>query len=202
MPYEQPNGENINKSSSNNDSKIGDNTGIDNLTNKNAFKSFMLSGFDSKPKPINLNLSSRESKSIAAGAGVGAVIGNISGKKNVKEAKANLEESSIVANKANELCVGNSCPHGSSNPKDYFQRANMDLGVGGIQGRPGYFNSEDFVTPESHAANEKSLKKAKTKRAVKTGVGTLLGGAAGYGVNKLIESRENPNSKLKFRIGG
>jgi len=202
MPYEQPKGENINKSSANNDSKIGDNAGVDNLTNKSAFKNFMLSGFDSKPKPINLNLSSSESKSIAAGAGVGAVIGNVSGKKKVKEAKANLEKSSVVADKANEMCEGNSCPQGSSNPKDYFQRANMDLGVGEISGQPGYFNSKDFVTPESHAANQKSVKKAKTNRALKTGVGTVLGGAAGYGINKFIESRENPNAKFKIRIGG
>ncbi len=202
MPYEQPNGENINKSSANNDSKIGDNTGVDKLTNKSAFKNFMLSGFDSKPKPINLNLSTSESRSIATGAGVGAVIGNISGKKDVKEAKTSLKKSSAVAEKANEMCVGNSCPNASNNPNDYYQRANMDLGIGEIEGRPGYFNSTKFVTPESHSANEKAVTKAKTKRAIKTGVGSLLGGAAGYGINKLIESKENPNSKFKFRIGG
>lgn len=205
--YTQPNGEGVGKSSMNNDEKVGenekikeivDNTATTNAEKKQIFKNFMLS--DNPTNPINLNLDKSDIKATGIGVATGSALGFASGTKDVKKAKENVEQSTKVADKAQELCEGNMCPMGSNNPADYYTQANMQLGIG--QTQPGYFDSTAFTTAQSHQENLDALKKAKNKRLGKTvGLG-VLGGGAGYLINKLIKKKENPNAKFKLRIGG
>jgi hypothetical protein len=128
------------------------------------------------------------------GLGTGATFGLLSSFTNPS---SSISKNIKVKNTAQQMCTDNTCPAGSTDWKDYTNRANMELGIGEDPNRPGYFSSDEFATG--------NVGKAWGKTLGRTALGAGAGWLTGYGSQWLghkLAPKVFANPGKLFRQGG